>query len=186
MPVLSADAVLRRSQEGEFTADAWVPGVGTSAFTADSTFRAVIGQEFIANSVTRAEGSGTITASSVISAETEHAFTADAVTYKSSSGDLTANAVVVPMDAAWNDLGAWDAVWQVGNKDAQGNVTSGDALLVNAKNSLVHASSRLVSAVGVENLIIIETADAVLVANRKDSQDVKSIVKQWIKRQKAI
>jgi mannose-1-phosphate guanylyltransferase/mannose-6-phosphate isomerase len=85
---------------------------------------------------------------------------------------------MVELDAGWNDLGAWDAVWQVGNKDAQGNVTSGDALLANTKNSLVHASSRLVSAVGVENLIIIETADAVLVADRKNSQDVKSIVSQ--------
>jgi mannose-1-phosphate guanylyltransferase/mannose-6-phosphate isomerase len=85
---------------------------------------------------------------------------------------------MVEIDAGWNDLGAWDAVWQVGNKDAQGNVTSGDALLANTKNSLVHASSRLVSAVGVESLIIVETADAVLVADRKNSQDVKSIVNQ--------
>ena len=85
---------------------------------------------------------------------------------------------MVELDAGWNDLGAWDAVWQVGKQDAEGNVTSGDALLANTKNSLVHASSRLVSAVGVENLIIIETADAVLVADRKNSQDVKSIVNQ--------
>jgi mannose-1-phosphate guanylyltransferase/mannose-6-phosphate isomerase len=85
---------------------------------------------------------------------------------------------MVELDAGWNDLGAWDAVWQVGKQDAEGNVTSGDALLANTKNSLVHASSRLVSAVGVENLIIVETADAVLVADRKNSQDVKSIVNQ--------
>jgi mannose-1-phosphate guanylyltransferase/mannose-6-phosphate isomerase len=85
---------------------------------------------------------------------------------------------MVELDAGWNDLGAWDAVWQVGKQDAEGNVTSGDTLLANTKNSLVHASSRLVSAVGVENLIIIETADAVLVADRKNSQDVKSIVSQ--------
>jgi mannose-1-phosphate guanylyltransferase/mannose-6-phosphate isomerase len=85
---------------------------------------------------------------------------------------------MVELDAGWNDLGAWDAVWQVGNQDHDGNVTLGDALLANTKNSLVHASSRLVSAVGVENLIIIETADAVLVADRKNSQDVKSIVSQ--------
>ena len=85
---------------------------------------------------------------------------------------------MVELDAGWNDLGAWDAVWQVGNKDTEGNVTSGDVLLSNSTNSLVHASSRLVSAVGVENLIIVETADAVLVADRKNSQDVKSIVSQ--------
>jgi mannose-1-phosphate guanylyltransferase/mannose-6-phosphate isomerase len=85
---------------------------------------------------------------------------------------------MVELDAGWNDLGAWDAVWQVGAQDKDGNVTAGDALLINTKNSLVHASSRLVSAVGVENLIIVETADAVLVADRKNSQDVKNIVSQ--------
>jgi len=85
---------------------------------------------------------------------------------------------MVELNAGWSDLGAWDAVWQVGQQDAEGNVTSGDTLLSNAKNSLVHASSRLVSAVGVENLIIVETADAVLVADRKNSQDVKHIVNQ--------
>ena len=90
---------------------------------------------------------------------------------------------MVELDAGWNDLGAWDAVWQVGKQDAEGNVTSGDALLANTKNSLVHASSRLVSTVGVENLIIVETADAVLVADRKNSLDVKSIVSQ-LERQK--
>jgi mannose-1-phosphate guanylyltransferase/mannose-6-phosphate isomerase len=83
---------------------------------------------------------------------------------------------MVELDAGWNDLGAWDAVWQVGKQDQDGNVKSGDTLLTNSKNSLVHASSRLVSVVGVENLIIVETADAVLVADRANSQDVKSIV----------
>lgn len=85
---------------------------------------------------------------------------------------------MVELDAGWNDLGAWDAVWQVGKQDASGNVTSGDILLSSSKNSLVHASSRLVTAVGVENLIIVETADAVLVADRNNSQDVKNIVSQ--------
>ena len=83
---------------------------------------------------------------------------------------------MVALDAGWNDLGAWDAVWQVGSPDAQGNVTCGDTLLSKTTNSLVHANSRLVSTVGVEDLVIIETADAVLVADRKNSQDVKEIV----------
>ena len=91
---------------------------------------------------------------------------------------------MVELNAGWNDLGAWDAVWQVGHKDAEGNVMSGDVLMANAKNSLVHASSRLVSAVGIEDLIIIETADAVLVADRKNSQDVKSIVSQLEQQQR--
>lgn len=91
-------------------------------------------------------------------------------------GSKKFNVKMVELDAGWNDLGAWDAVWQVGKQDAQGNVSSGDALLENTRNSLVHASSRLVSVVGAENLIIVETADAVLVADRNNSQDVKSIV----------
>jgi mannose-1-phosphate guanylyltransferase/mannose-6-phosphate isomerase len=85
---------------------------------------------------------------------------------------------MVELNAGWSDLGAWDAVWQVGNHDSNGNVTSGDALLMNTKNSLVHASTRLVSALGVDNLVIIETADAVLVADRANSQNVKEIVSQ--------
>ena len=88
------------------------------------------------------------------------------------------NVKMVELNAGWNDLGAWDAVWQVGKQDENGNVTTGDAIASNARNSLIHSSSRLVSVVGVDNLIIVETADAVLVANRKNSQDVKHIVNQ--------
>ena len=83
---------------------------------------------------------------------------------------------MVELNAGWNDLGAWDAVWQVGLKDQDGNVVEGDVLVSGTHNSLIHAGSRLVSAVGVENLIIVETADAVLVADRANSQDVKNIV----------
>ena len=85
---------------------------------------------------------------------------------------------MVELDAGWNDLGAWDAVWQVGNKDIDGNVISGDVLLSNSTNSLVYASSRLVSTVGLDNVIVVETADAVLVADRSKSQYVKHIVNQ--------
>ncbi len=85
---------------------------------------------------------------------------------------------MVSLDAGWNDLGAWDAVWQVGNQDAHGNVTVGDTLLEKTKDSLVYANHRLVGTVGVSDLIIIETADAVLVADRSQSQHVKAIVSQ--------
>lgn len=83
---------------------------------------------------------------------------------------------MVPLDAGWSDLGAWDAVWHVGQPDAQGNVTRGDVLLADTRDSLVYASSRLVSAVGVDHLVIVETADAVLVADRTQSQNVKKLV----------
>ncbi|WP_374434338.1 mannose-1-phosphate guanylyltransferase/mannose-6-phosphate isomerase [Inhella sp.] len=85
---------------------------------------------------------------------------------------------MVPLSAGWNDLGAWEAVWQVGEKDASGNVTRGDALLSNCRNTLVHAGSRLVAAVGVENVMVVETPDAVLVIDRARSQEVKAIVER--------
>lgn len=85
---------------------------------------------------------------------------------------------MISLDAGWNDLGAWGAVWQVGEQDESGNVTHGDTILENTSNTLINASHRLVSTVGVSNLVVIETADAVLVADRNLSQDVKKIVTQ--------
>jgi len=83
---------------------------------------------------------------------------------------------MVPLDAGWNDLGAWDAVWQVAQKDASGNSGVGDVLFEDSRNTLVHASGRLVTTLGVDNIVVVETADAVLVADRERSQDVKKIV----------
>ncbi|MBC3864176.1 mannose-1-phosphate guanylyltransferase/mannose-6-phosphate isomerase [Undibacterium jejuense] len=97
-----------------------------------------------------------------------------AVMEKCPGSGITIN--MVPLAAGWNDLGAWDAVWQVGAQDTNGNVMQGDAFQADTTNSLIYASSRLVSAVGVDNLVIVETADAVLVANRSQSQQVKQIV----------
>lgn len=84
---------------------------------------------------------------------------------------------MVPLNAGWNDLGAWDAVWSVLQKDASGNAHLGDVISTDSRNTLVHSTSRLVSLVGVDDLIVIETPDAVLVAKRSRSQDVKHIVK---------
>lgn len=83
---------------------------------------------------------------------------------------------MLPLDAGWSDLGAWDAVWSVSPRDDKGNALYGDVLITESSNSLVHASSRLVALAGVENLVVIETADAVLVADRSRCQDVKQIV----------
>lgn len=83
---------------------------------------------------------------------------------------------MIALDAGWSDLGAWDAVWQVLPKDAHGNAKFGDVITTDSRNTLVHATSRLVTLVGVENLIVIETPDAVLVTDRARSQDVKHIV----------
>lgn len=85
---------------------------------------------------------------------------------------------MIRMDAGWSDLGAWDTVWQAGNKDSQGNVCHGDVLLSSSSNNLVYSSHRLVSVVGVTGLTVVETADAVLVADIANSQSIKDIVAQ--------
>ena len=85
---------------------------------------------------------------------------------------------MVPLNAGWNDLGAWDAVWNVSAKEENGNVLKGDVLITESHNSLVNASSRLVALVGVDNLVVIETADAILVADRDRCQEVRQIVRQ--------
>ncbi|MFM9902252.1 MAG: mannose-1-phosphate guanylyltransferase/mannose-6-phosphate isomerase [Polaromonas sp.] len=83
-----------------------------------------------------------------------------------------------PLDAGWNDLGAWEAVWLVSSKDARGNASVGDAIFSDCDNTLVHATSRLVSVVGLHDVVVVETPDAVLVTSREKSQDVKNIVAQ--------
>jgi mannose-1-phosphate guanylyltransferase / mannose-6-phosphate isomerase len=83
---------------------------------------------------------------------------------------------MVPLDAAWSDLGAWDAVWQVGTHDGDGNVAHGDALVHDSRNTLVHSTSRLVGVIGLDDVTVVETADAVLVAHRSKSPAVKDLV----------
>jgi len=83
---------------------------------------------------------------------------------------------VVPLSAGWSDVGAWGAVWDVAAKDTDGNATRGDVMLQGMKNSYVHADHRLVAAIGLEDVMIVETADAVLVAAKGAVQDVKKIV----------
>lgn len=87
---------------------------------------------------------------------------------------------MVPLKGGWSDLGAWDAVWNMLRKDAQGNAHVGDVLVASSHGNLVYADSRLVGLVGVENLVVVETPDAVLVAHRDRSQDVKAIVNQLV------
>ena len=90
----------------------------------------------------------------------------------------TASGLVVPLDAGWNDLGSWAAIWDVGPHDANANRLEGDVLVVNSRNCLVQSHHRLVATVGVDNLIIVETKDAILVANKHDAQQVKEVVKR--------
>jgi mannose-1-phosphate guanylyltransferase / mannose-6-phosphate isomerase len=92
--------------------------------------------------------------------------------------EKTSKAVVLALDANWNDVGAWSALWEINDHDEHGNVFKGDILNFEASNSYVHADERMVAVVGINNCIVVETSDAVLVASKDRAQDVKEIVKQ--------
>ena len=88
----------------------------------------------------------------------------------------TPEGAVVSLDCDWSDIGAWSALWEAGDQDAAGNVTQGDVVLNKTQNSYVWSQSRLVTTTGVSDLVVVETADAVMVADRHSVQDVKDIV----------
>jgi mannose-1-phosphate guanylyltransferase len=90
----------------------------------------------------------------------------------------TTDAVVVPLNAGWNDIGAWSALWEVNDKDEEGNTTFGDTILQETSNSLVHGGERLIATVGLDNIVIVDTKDALLVACKDKVQDVKKIVEK--------
>ena len=90
--------------------------------------------------------------------------------------EKTQKAVVVPLDAGWNDVGSWSSLWECSQQDENNNVLKGDVEIQNVKNAYIHSEHRLVSAIGVENLVIVETADAVMVASKDQAQDIKDIV----------
>jgi mannose-1-phosphate guanylyltransferase len=90
--------------------------------------------------------------------------------------EKTQAAAVVPLEAGWSDVGSWSALWDIGTKDVHGNVSKGDVLAINTTNSLIHAEHKLVATVGVDNLVVVETKDAVLVVHKDKVQDVKKVV----------
>jgi len=92
--------------------------------------------------------------------------------------EKTDDAVVVPLDAGWSDIGSWSSLWDISEKDGQGNSVQGDVVLQNVTDSYVRADGQLVSVIGVSNLIIVATKDAVLVADKNNVQEVNAIAKQ--------
>jgi mannose-1-phosphate guanylyltransferase len=92
--------------------------------------------------------------------------------------EKTADAVVVPLDAGWSDIGSWSALWDVNNKDSNGNAAIGDSIMHETTNCLIQGSERLITTVGIDNLVIVDTKDALLVASKDKVQDVKKIVEQ--------
>ena len=99
--------------------------------------------------------------------------------------EKTALGAVIPLDAGWNDVGSWSALWDIGTKDECGNVIRGDVLTQRVKNCYLHASNRMIAVVGLEDHVVIETADAILVAAMDKVQDVKAIVAQLKKQSRA-
>jgi len=90
----------------------------------------------------------------------------------------TADAVVVPMDAGWSDIGSWSSLWDVSKKDGNGNVTHGDVILHNSNNSYVRSENKLVAVIGVDDLVIVSTKDALMVAHKDVVNDAKIIVQR--------
>jgi len=89
--------------------------------------------------------------------------------------EKTSHAVVVPMDAGWNDIGSWSSLWDISEKDGEGNSTHGDVILHNTRNSYVRSDNKLVAVIGVDDLVVVSTKDALMVAHKDSVQDVKMI-----------
>ena len=89
--------------------------------------------------------------------------------------EKTSHAVVVPMDAGWSDIGSWSSLWDISEKDSEGNSTHGDVILHNTQNSYVRTDNKLVAVIGVDDLVIVSTKDALMVAHKDSVQDVKMI-----------
>lgn len=92
--------------------------------------------------------------------------------------EKTQDAVVVPMNIGWSDVGSWSSLWEVSDKDGAGNVTRGDVLALESQNCLVRSEHKLVACIGLEDMLVIESDDAIFVAPRDKSQEVKKVVNQ--------
>ena len=97
--------------------------------------------------------------------------------------DDAVSAVVIPTECGWSDVGAWNALWEVQSKDADGNVVRGDVFTANTRNCLVYGQQRFIATLGLKDTVVVETADAILVADKASVQDVKTVV-QWLQREK--
>ncbi|GMM69654.1 mannose-1-phosphate guanyltransferase [Alteromonas sp. MTD1] len=90
--------------------------------------------------------------------------------------EKTEDAAMVTLDAGWSDVGSWSSLWETGNKDDNGNVSIGDTLLESTTNSYVNAEDCLVSVIGLDDVVVVQTKDAVMVANKKNSEQIKTVV----------
>ena len=119
-----------------------------------------------------------------VDAETFAACPSDSIDYavmeKITGGTDTAAhpAAVIPLDAGWSDVGAWSSLWDVGDKDEAGNVIKGDVYAIDTRNSLLFAEQRHIASIGLDDVIVVETADAILVAHKDHDQSVKQVVER--------
>src|SRR5690606_12090837 len=90
--------------------------------------------------------------------------------------EKTGHAAVVPAEMGWTDVGSWGALWDIAARDGDGNTLIGDVIATDSRNSYVRGDGRLIAVVGVEDLIVVDTADALLVAPRAKAQEVKAVV----------
>ncbi|AOS95917.1 Mannose-1-phosphate guanylyltransferase 1 [Microbulbifer aggregans] len=90
--------------------------------------------------------------------------------------EKTHDAVVIPLDCGWSDLGSWSALWEISDKDAHGNTASGDVILHDSRNCYVQSDSKLIALIGLDNLVVVESDDAIMVAAKHRVQEVKKIV----------
>lgn len=90
--------------------------------------------------------------------------------------ERTDRGAVVPLDAEWSDLGSWNSLWQIGSQDADGNVVHGDATMVDVRGSYVRSDGRHIAVLGLDDVVVIETGDAILVARRDRSQEISELV----------
>lgn len=90
--------------------------------------------------------------------------------------EKTQNAAMVPLDAGWSDVGSWSSLWETADKDTRGNVIIGDAILEGVNNSYVNAEERLISVIGLDDVVVVETKDAIMVAHKDKVQDIKNVV----------
>ena len=90
--------------------------------------------------------------------------------------EKTSRGIVIPLDVGWSDIGSWEVVWETSRKDKDGNFTEGNVIIENTKNSYLRSENRLIVGIDLDNLVVVETRDAILISNKKSSQKVKNVV----------
>ena len=90
--------------------------------------------------------------------------------------EKTQNGIVLPLEADWSDIGSWESVWETSKKDENNNVINGNIIVQETKNCYLRSEKRLIAGIGLNDLVVVETNDAVLISNKNETQKVKNIV----------